>query len=675
LLIPKNDPRRIKFIVLLIVSALIVGLIHSIPSLYVRLRLGESYQGIFPLQSADEEHYNVCIKTAMEGKYSHRNNYLKEWRREEKGGIPPFRSEAILGFLGGLFPLSLGSWIFILRLLLPALAFLLFYAIFRNLDISPHPALFWSFLNLGAPYLVFGWLDPVSRPIFRFLSGRGFQFIWYEQYAIATLPWARVVNPQFSGLFFLGAVIFLIRLIRGKQRGISLVIFLVLFYFNFKLYFYFWSMLAALVGVSFLLSVLWKNKKAAFPLGVVIGLGLLVVLPLGLRLILRQDEYLASHLPIFSPGVIVAIGLLIVGGIVVKRVAMASWERVILFSSLGAVIIAMNQNIITGKIVQPWHYELFITPLLISMGLALLVHKSRLRLKICGWLKKISEQKPIFPLVCSLVLLVVFFLILTILFLYYFKMAPNYTDALFYIVAGMFGLLLILIFFQSFFYTIKLPPFTKERLAYFLGAGLLLIVFIEGITRQMFISARVKRQAVENQYLAAPFKWLRENTPQNSTVLASYKVSEMIPLYTPNTVYLCKNVFHEYYGSQENRWNRAINYFILTGYDEDLFREKIKEWPYSHAFWGLASLESKKDVNFPGQKSRVSEDAIRKVLGLFREKNENPLPEILWEFSLDYIFYGPEERKFFRNTPRELPFVKKIYEDDTPVLIYQITIP
>ncbi len=129
---------------MLILCALAVGVIYILPSIYVPLRLGGSYKGIFPFQSADEEHYDVTIKMAMEGFYHNRNNYLHEGRRKPSHSLPPFRAEAILGYIGGNLGFHIGTYIVLLRFFLPMTAFILFYAIFRALGISKPAALFWA---------------------------------------------------------------------------------------------------------------------------------------------------------------------------------------------------------------------------------------------------------------------------------------------------------------------------------------------------------------------------------------------------------------------------------------------------------------------------------------------------------------------------------------------------
>lgn len=656
---------------ILLSSALIVGLMHSLPMIYVRCRLGSEYKGIFPLQSADEEHYDVSIKTAMDGYYHHKNNYLFEGRDVRKGGVPPFFSEKILGYIGGKLNLSLSCWILVMRFLFPALAFLMMYGLFRSVNVSRYQALFWSFFNLLTPYLLYGWFDIVARPFFRVLSDNGWKALWYEQYAIANLPWARTVNPQFSGLFFLPALICLVKIIRGRKTWLWLILFLILGYVNFRLYFYFWSCLGALMAVAFVFSFLYRKRRILYPLGAVLLLGLIYGHSWVISLIFTPGSGINSHLPVISPGCVVAFLLILIGIIRSGKGSLASTDMILFFMMPIGVLVCMNQNILTGKIVQPWHYELFITPLLLSIALSILINREDVLNRICESMKRKLYQNHRLFLVVSVSLFLLLFIAGTILFFYYFKLSPNFKDAMFYIITGALGFLCLVIYFRIFLYLVVFTSLPVKRLVYYLGLGLLLLIFIQGLTRQAYISVRLKRRAVTNQYLAAPFRWLRENTPPDTTVLASFDVSERIPLYTHNAIYLCKNAYHEVIKSPEDRRERALNYFILTGYNLDSFRSVLAVWPYGYLFWRFQKIQAQKDLySFTGE-NRVPDDVLNQVLGRFEEKSKNDITNIMNEYPLDFIFWGPEEQKFFKSPPANLPYLSKVYEDKTPVIIYK----
>ncbi|MCX7001344.1 MAG: hypothetical protein NT106_13785, partial [Candidatus Sumerlaeota bacterium] len=381
-------------IILLIICALLVGGIHIFPSIYVRLRLGSDYRDIFPLQSADEEHYAVQVHAAMNGYYNNANNYLAEGWGAKSSGFPPFRSHSILGFIGGISGLSIGAYIIAMRFVFPAVGFLLIYTLFLALGVSRRGALAWAFLNLLAPYLFYGWAEPVSRPVYDVLRKWGFPLLWHEQYAIASLPWARVVNPQFTGLFFAGAIFCLVKIVRGGRALIWFFPAALLLYINFHFYFYFWSTLGAILAITFLLSILFRNKRALLPLGVLLLLGIAKALPVASRLIIHPDmsgvnvAYVLSHNPVISPACVGAIILILMGGRYRRQIFNLPADAVIFFTMPIVCLITMNQQLVTGRIVQPWHYELFTSPLLLSVSLAILLGRMDVTTRILSFLKE-----------------------------------------------------------------------------------------------------------------------------------------------------------------------------------------------------------------------------------------------------------------------------------------------
>ena len=655
---------------------IIVGMVHVLPSIYVPLRLGGEYRGIFPFQSADEEHYDVRIKMAMQGDYRHRNNYLQEgWTREHAG--PRFRSEDILGFMGGIAGLGIRSWIFVQRLVFPMIAFILFYLIFRSFRLSSGISIFWAFFNLLAPYLIFGWFEPFTRPVHDFLSSRGFNFIWYEQYAITTPPWSRMVNPQFSGLFFLGGFLAILHLRRKKNQWMLFVVTLILLYINYRLYFYFWTTLGTLVFFLFVFMMIFGEKKKALPLGILTGIGVIVTGIFAWKYLGKFGgkggfAWMPSHAPVISPGCIIALVIGIIGVPFIKRFPdRFKGTEPLFFAAPLVFIVTMNQNIVTGRIVQPWHYELFTGPLLVTLPLAILLNRARAAEWIRSGIARLAERMKLLAAGLSIIPLLVFFLGGGLLFFYYFYLAPRLSGALFYIGFAAIQLMFFAAFLQVFLTMNVKTGIRKEVFAAFLCAGLSVLAVSQGITRQSYISLRMTSQAQKIQPYAGAFEWLNQNTEPGETVLASFEISERIPLFTHNTVYLCKNAWHERAGSRKKRWNRAVNYFILSGYNEEQFREILEVWPYGYLFWGLRKLQPEKDVYSFGKNNLISPETLKNVLAKFREKRHVNYDYLVDEYSLDYIFFGPEERKFFKQSPSRFSFTEKVYGNSS-VTIYKI---
>jgi hypothetical protein len=666
-------------IILLVICALLVGVIHIFPSIYVRLRLGSDYRGIFPLQSADEEHYAVQIHAAMNGYYNNANNYLAEGWGAKSKGFPPFYPYPILGFIGGISGLSIGAYIIAMRFVFPAVGFLLIYALFLALGVSRRGALAWAFLNLLAPYLFYGWAEPVSRPVYDVLRKWGFSLLWHEQYAIASLPWARVVNPQFTGLFFAGAVFCLVKIVRGGRALLWLLPAAIFLYINFRFYFYFWSTLGAILATAFLFSILFRNKRAILPLGVLLLLGIAKALPFASRLIIHPDvsgvnvAYVLSHNPVISPACVGAIILLLAGGRYHRQIFNLPADAIIFFTMPIVCLITMNQQLITGRIVQPWHYELFTSPLLLSVSLAILLWRMDMTTRMLSFLKERAQQGGYLPSVLAAGATIVFFFICAELFFYYFHLAPGLGNAMHYITAAAIETLLIAVLIQILLTLLSHSSWDVKRLSALTATCVAVFIVLEGFSRQAYISALTAQRARPLQALAPAFTWLNQNTAPGSAVLASFATSELIPLYAHNTVYLCKNAFHEPAGTPDARRSRAMNYFLLTGHNAAQFRQRLFEWPYGYLFWGIKSpVAAKNDLYSFGNLPPVSEEFLKNLLVIYEQKGKNSISSIAGEFTLNYIFFGPEEHRFFHRDPASLEFARKVYEDKTPITIYQV---
>jgi len=655
-----------SFFIPLIILTLVVGSIHVLPSLWVPLGMGGDYRGIFPFQSADEEYYGLQIKKSMEGYYRYRPGVPGE-----KGeGLPPFRATAVLGWLGGKTGLEIGQFLFLLRLLVPMLAFLLTFSLFRSLGIPDEGALFFSLFCILAPYGIYGWLDPLARPVNHVLTERSFRLLWYEQYSIASLPWTRVGNSQFSGIFFLAGLLCLVKLIRARNRWLWLVLTAIVLVLNLKLYFFFWSTLVAVLFVSFLMCLYFNHKKALVPFGILTAAGFAALIPLvfvlGKSLGSSRANFLysSSHSPIFSPGCGVAL-LLLFPGLFFRKSFRKNPENGVLFLSFPlAYLLTMNQNVFTGRLAQPWHYELFTGPILLSLSLSVPLFRLGWGGKILSFIEGRFRSRNTLPFLCSGLAMFATGAVGGVLFLYYFKLAPQLEDALVFIAAAAFEAVLIGLFLQILILSLVFQGENRLRPGKLAVWGLCLLVLAEGVSRQAYLSARNTRQAVEIQELAPAFSWLDEKTPEGSVVLSSFETANRIPFFTHNRVYLTKGHCHNYPGTEKERWEHALDYFVLTGHDEDQFRSRLSEWPYGYLFWGLLGLTEKKDLYSFGRQDPVSQETIKILLVMFREKGENSLTSIVKEHPFQYIFFGRNEREFFPRNPADFLPVRKIYQDD-----------
>ncbi|MCX7765749.1 MAG: hypothetical protein N2246_03470 [Candidatus Sumerlaeia bacterium] len=292
---------KYRTVVIIGVLALIVAVLHLFPE-YLSYVLAPSTRNtprLLFLLGADDEHYLVQLCTAYAGKFQPGNRYIYEHRMIDDSLSRKFALNGIngLGVLGKISGLSFPTFINLSRIICPLIAFILLYFLFNSLGtFSKISAGVFSLLTIIAPYLVYGHLHFLNRLILELLlplkSG------WNEQLLNSYLPWARLVNPQFSGLFFLAALWCLINFVKKPAGWRYLLLSLPLLWLNYKFYFYFWSALGALMVLLFILALGFKKRVIWAPLLVVFAVGLLVLrseIPPLLRLFNDKDAGLFTY--------------------------------------------------------------------------------------------------------------------------------------------------------------------------------------------------------------------------------------------------------------------------------------------------------------------------------------------------------------------------------------------
>ena len=67
----------------------------------------------------------------------------------------------------------------------------------------------------------------------------------------------------------------------------------------------------------------------------------------------------------------------------------------------------------------------------------------------------------------------------------------------------------------------------------------------------------------------------------------------------------------------------------------------------------------------------LTEENLKNLLVMSREKKENLHSVIVDEYPLEYIFFGRAEREFFQKDPASNLHVRPVFEDDSTV-IYEL---
>ncbi|MDP2709102.1 MAG: hypothetical protein Q8O93_03590 [bacterium] len=367
---------------LALVGAMLVGLIYVLPNIFFIVSLGENYHGIPMMQTANEDFYLARIQKIMDG-----HSLLGPavfYENRQIGSLTPAGGEIFYALLGLLFHQSAANILIASRFILPFILFLLIYSLIRLLtaDIS-------SISNkinaiAGALFITLGYDLIDFKTAWLFLTGHinGGNF----------LIWTRPVNPVMGGIFLFSFLLCLWIIIkRGNGRKNLIIIagsFLALAIYT---YFFSWgvavSVLAILTGVYLLEKRYGIVKSLAF-VGVTAAAltspywyfnWRLGEMP-GYREVMLRNGLFYTHYPLLNKVLMAALAfyLLIVIILFIKRNTLFLWNEKLMSIGLknrlqdwfvfSAVLLlggfwALNQQVVTGRTVWPFHFVQYTIPL------------------------------------------------------------------------------------------------------------------------------------------------------------------------------------------------------------------------------------------------------------------------------------------------------------------------
>lgn len=665
-----DKSKKIFFIVFL---SILICVLHIFPYLLIKATylifptpsVERSKLTIYFQFAQDEEHYTLELKNAFRGEYESRNRYLYEY--SDASGKIPFTSATILANIGSLLGFSPLSYIIFLRIFLPLVMFFLIFILFRMLNFSSITSSVLSFIYLASPFLLYGHHNIFTRSFIEYISGKDIFnkteiFNWYYLFSISPLNYCRLINPQFSGMFLFISIAGIFLLIKEdskiKTKIAGALIFLLSVYIGYKIYFYVWSFIGSFSLIVFILCMVFKKWKEAIVLGIFVILGIIKVITSFKDLLISENaiemmySYTSSYTVILSPAVVISFVFLILFFYQRRLFKKNHSEVIVGISSLLSIIICMNQQIITGKIVQPWHYEIFFNPVFLLIGIGIFLKYTNWHNKILNKLEETLRGSYILEPFLYLLIIIFFFVGGLFLFFNYFLTIKhlNYPMIRFAIFA--FILLFETISLYLFLFGLsradrQFTPVFKRFLIFIIAISL-----FEGLAQQTAITQIAEKNYNKVMPYAAAFEWLNNNARYNSVVLADLIISEQIPIYTNCKVYLCKNAYHYSVPDIEERRTRLFTYTVIAGLDEKAFFEKVdKFWLFSYMLWGTRTEKPMQDLYTFGRQKLITPAEKKEIVEKYNEIYNKNFADLIKQYKLDYILYGPEEKKFFTATP------------------------
>ncbi len=331
----------------MLLAAVLVGLLHVAPDIGFLAAHGDQMQGIHLLGAADEAYYLTRIGAALQhGHVNLGNPAIIEHRNDP--ALMPALPEQIEGALGRLLGLSIVGTDILFTFFYSALLCIIAYA--------------WlgCFVETAGPRLI-GALAMALGSSWATLHPAALGYIWQEGLPLA---YVRPISPVWHVIILLAAVWALFKALE-PPRGIPIRIFIagVLAGLVWHASLYVSSAFVALLGLLAGRALLRKDWNDVRRLGVIGALMLGVAIPFLLNWIdTRQAEGFAdlwarygitfTRQPQVPPALVVGTLLVFLG-----FHPMDNQRRWWLLACLAAGWVCINQQILTGRTLQPFHWQ------------------------------------------------------------------------------------------------------------------------------------------------------------------------------------------------------------------------------------------------------------------------------------------------------------------------------
>jgi len=327
-----------------IILALFTCFLVTFPQIYFRIDHKDDgiYQGIELLPDAP---WSARVREIQDG-HGFGSIYYKDGKNDPYLFQPV--GSTVVAYMGSLLSLDINNTILLSRFVLPFIAFIVLYVfvylLFRDKAMALASA---SLILLGESVLSYSGVERLIRGI----SPTSF------------LELARPVNSAMIFIPFFGFLISFWTFHKNKkwQYGALSAILLGLNFYN---YFYTWTYLYAFGGVLFIIFLLRRGWQEVVRISSVFVGALLLLVPYALNI------YRASQHPTYDEvslrfGIVMTyaplfVGFVVIGALLVFLLGFPREDRKKYYFGLALLLtpfVTMNQQLITGKILQPGHYH------------------------------------------------------------------------------------------------------------------------------------------------------------------------------------------------------------------------------------------------------------------------------------------------------------------------------
>lgn len=370
-----------------IIIAVMVGIVSVAPQIYVLM--GPNYKGIQMFGTDAEYFYIGRVNQALYEDYSKgpfpvdpgKNYYLA-----------PKLGERLMAVFAKIFNARVIEINVALKFIGPALLFLILYGWLLEMFSLRGVAL------IAPLFVIFG---------INLLNPTDLLHLGLLKTSIDTfLPYTRPISPLISSLFLFLGLWGIYRLAYGKSYLKTVIILGILVGVSLYEYIFTYTFLAVVLGLYFLYFLLTKEWNKAKYFFITLAINGIVALPYLFNLLrakvdqdylymVAREGLIPTHAPILGTWVIV-------GFLAIMFLWPAGYKNVKYFFLflLGALVVVLNQQIITGSEIQAGHYHWFTTKPLIAIILSFL---------ILYWVEKLVSSNKLKIVASVLLGLILFF--------------------------------------------------------------------------------------------------------------------------------------------------------------------------------------------------------------------------------------------------------------------------
>jgi len=321
-----------------------------------------AYRGIAMTGTDAEEYYVARIQEVYDGNPRLSNVFLSQ---KEQIYLVPGLSENLVARLGQATGMTAVATNVAAKFVLPLVVALLVYALIFTLSASIPASLLASVLVVAGDAVLGG-----PRALVGVLTGRAPM----ESF----LLFARPINPEVSALFLFGALLILVHFFFKERRPAWFPNVVLGLLAGGALYIspFVSSFLFGVFGLSLLWFVFKKDYTSVKALAVSIAVGVAALAPYVLNLLALRRLSVYADLSM-RQGLIHTHAPIIGFWLVALGVSLFVWPRRFLAArpffaiAVAALVILLNQQVVTGLAIQPAHYHWYITKPLAGMVLAL----------------------------------------------------------------------------------------------------------------------------------------------------------------------------------------------------------------------------------------------------------------------------------------------------------------